>query len=614
MIVGPSRRLQAPDCQRRRPVWRGVGGLVAAVGLLGLPPACLGEEGVGVTPQPDRAMVVRIPGARIDGDPDGVQAPPRPPVKEQDERKGWQPGARSPRRYLAAPQRDGPPSRAVPPTGVRGPAALDSVPTPTGPAVEPRLDGQSRPPERPGNERLTEEPRPLGQEVREEKPPADRIPEPALREDAPSENGPSAQAQPRLRLSVDEPPVWRVPIGDQPAGDEGPSAHRTAEPDASPGAPETRAPVGDDDAAPIRLRVGPAGVGELPRPQVFADEPAPQDPPAQELPVAEPPGQDPPEDNAAAGQPSRSIAERIEISQDVGTPEEPEGEDAQATDGSPPGEAVLQDDATVAGPFSVTAADPRPTADNRGPVELRLAPSRPAAAPAVETIKVSVGPSAKVAVGSGQLPVGSRKSAVAESDNRQLTTDNRQPIHLSLKFPASKSATPPKTLRVRKTGPVGVATPKSTASAAAPGRPGMEPVIVAKLGPGAGSAKGTSPASGGAQPKTADKAAASSPRPIRLTIKGSKVISQSGGEAAPEEPPPASSGPEKDSKGSGSSAKEKSTSAGSAFPDHAGRAARAAARLNQWSLFGAKPAPPTPPEARAPRLLEASRPSTASLR
>lgn len=605
MIVGPRRRLQAPDRQRQRPVWRGVGGLVAAIGLLGLSPACLGEEGVGLTPQPDRAMVVRIPGARIDGDADGVQAPPRPPVKEQDERKGWQPGARSPRRYLAAPQRDGPPSRAVPPTGVRGPASLDSVPTPSAPAVEPRLDRESRPPERPGNERLTEEPRPVGQEVREEKPPADRIPEPALREDAPSENGPSAQAQPRLRLSVDEPPVWRVPIGDEPAGDKGPSARGAAEPDASPAVPETRAPVGDDDAAPIRLRVGPPGVGELPRPQVFADEPAPQDPPARELPVQEPPVQDPPEDNAAAGQPSRSIAERIEIARDVGTPEEPEGEDAQATDGSPPGEAVLQDDATVAGPSSMTAADPRPTVDNRGPVELRLAPSRPATAPVGERIRVSVGPS-------GKAPAGEKSAAGAVSSPSSPT--GQKPIHLSLKFPASKSATPPEALRVRKTGPAGAATPKSPAPAAALGRPGTKPVIVAKLGTGVGSAKGTSPASGGAQPKTADKAAGSALRPIRLTIKGSKVISQSGGEAASEKAPPASSGPEKDSKGSGSSAKEKSADAGSAPSDRGGHTARAAARLNQWSLFGAKPGSPAPSEARSPRLLDASRPPTASLR
>ncbi len=605
MIVGPRRRLQAPDCQRQRPVWRGGGGLVAAIGLLGLSAACLGEEGVGVTPQPDRAMVVRIPGARIDGDPDGVQAPPRPPVKEQDERKGWQPGARSPRRYLAAPQRNGPPSRAVPPTGVRGPAALDSVPTPSGPAVEPGLDGQSRPPERPGNEGLTEEPRPVGQEVREEKPPADRVPEPALREDAPSENGPSAQAQPRLRLFVDQPPVWRVPIGNEPAGDQGPSAHRTAEPDASPGVPETRAPVGDDDAAPIRLRVGPPGVGELPRPQVFDDEPAPQGPPAREPPVEEPPVQDPPEDNAAVGQPSRSIAERIEIAQDVGTPEEPEGEDAQATDGSPPGEAVLQDDAMVGGPSSLTAAGPQPTVDKRGPVELRLTPSRQTPASARETIRVTVG-------SPGESPAGGKSAAGAASS--PSSTPGPKPIHLSLKFPASKSATPPEALRIRAPGPAKAAKGAWPGSHASATRPAVEPVIVAKLGTGAGSAKGTSPASGGAQPKTADKAAASALRPIRLTIKGSKVISQSGGEAAPEKAPPASSGPEKDSKGSGSSAKEKSANAGSASPDSAGRAARAAARLNQWSLFGAKPAPPAPAEAGSPRLLEASRPSTASLR
>ena len=610
MIVRPRRRLQAPDCQRQRPVWRGVGRLVAALGLLGLSSACLGEEGVGLTPQPDRAMVVRIPGARTDGDADGVQAPPRPPVKEQDERKGWQPGARSPRRYLAAPQRDGPPSRAVPPTGVRGPASLDSVPAPSGPAVEPRLDGESRPPERPGNAGLTEEPRPVGQEVREEKPPADRVPEPALREDAPSENGPSAQAKPRLRLFVDQPPVWRVPIGDEPAGDEGPLARGAAEPDASPGVPETRTPVGDDDAAPIRLRVGPPGVGELPRPQVFADEPAPQGPPVQgpparEPPVEEPPVQDPPEDNAAAGQPSRSIAERIEIAQDVGTPEEPEGEDAQATDGSPPGEAVLQDDATVAGPSSATAADPRPTVDKRGPVELRLSPSRQTAASPRETIRVSVGsPSESPAVGKSDAGAASSPSS----------TPGQKPIHLALEFPAPKSTSPPEALRVRKTGPAGAATPKSPSPAATPGRPGAKPVIMAKLGTGAGSAEGTSPASGGARLKTADKAAGSALRPIRLTIKGSKVISQSGGEAAPEKAPPASSGPEKDSKGSGSSAKEKSADAGSASPDRGGHTARAAARLNQWSLFGAKPGSPAQSEAGSPRLLEASRPSTASLR
>ena len=605
MTAGPSRRLQVPDSQPLRVVWRGVGGLVAAIGLLGLPPASSGDEGVGLAPQHDRAMVVRIPGARVDSDAEGVQAPPRPPVTEQAERKGWQPGAASPRRYLAAPQRNGPPSRAVPSSRILPPSSLDSVPVPPSSVSEARADGESPIPGRPENGARTEEPRPIGREVREDKPPADRIPEPAFREDAPSENVPPAQAKPRLRLSIDQPPVWRVPIGDEPALDQGPPANGAAEPETKHDGPATGPVIGDEDAAPIRLRVGPPGVGELPRPQVFSDEPVPQDSPPRELPVQEPPVQDPPEDNPAAGQPSRSIAERIEMAREGDQPQEPEGEDAQVTDSAPPGEAVLQDDAPVANPSSVAAADPRPAADNRGPVELRLAPSRPAIAPVGERIRVVVGPP-------GEAPAGGKSAPGAASS--PSSTPGPKPIRVSLKFPASKSAPPPEALRVRKPGPAGAAKGASPRPDASIRRPGAEPVIVAKLGAGAGSVKRTSPAPDGARSNTADKAAGTGLRPIHLTIKGSTVISQSGGEATPEKTPPASSQPKADSKGGGASAKEKSASAGSASPDPVRHAARAAARLNQWSLFGAKLGSSAPPEAVAPRLLEASRPSTASLR
>ena len=575
MIVGPRRRLHPPGDQRYRPVWRGVGGLVAATVLLGLPRACLSQERLERTPQPDRPTVVRIPGTGIDSDADGVKTPPRPPVKEQAERQSWHPGVQGPRRYLAGPQRDGPPSRSPAPGPNLPPVSLDSMPEPRSWVHD---DGR----------------------------PAERIGEPEPRDDATHQNASPGQAEPRLRLSVDQPAPARTLTVDEPAQSPEAPESGTAAVDRTATAPAARPSTDEDGVAPIRLRVGPAGVEELPRPQVFADEPIPQGRPSREEPVEQAPAQDPPEESAAAGQPSRSIAERIEIARDGGRPdEEPEGEDAQATDASPPGEAVLADDAGVADPSSVAAADPRPAVDPRSPVEVRLTPSRQTAAPARETIRVSVGsPGGSPAV----------DNSVAGAASSPSGKPGPKPIHLSLKFPAPKSAKTPESRGARAPGPAGAASGALTRPDAPVLRPGVEPVIVAKLGTGEGSAKGRSPASGQSRLKTVDHAAGPAPRPIRLTIKGSSVITQSGGETTSDKSPPASSGPQKDSKGSGSSAKEKSASTRSGSPEAAGHAARAAARLNQWTLLGTKPVPPAPSEPGSPRLLEASRRSTASLR
>lgn len=453
------------------------------------------------------------------------------------------------------------------------------------------LGEKSPAPGQPDSRALTEEPRPPDQEVRETRPP---------------EDGPSADLKPRLRLSIDPGPVWQSPIRDHTPDGQGPLAPGPAEPDASPGVSEARAPVGGEHGAPIRLSVGPPSVGEIPRPQVFADEPGSQDLPARELPVQEPLAQDPPQDDPAAHEPGRSIAARMEIARQGDQPEEPEGEGAQVTDSSPPGEAVLEDDTPVAGPTAAGAVDPRKAADRVpghplgrcGPVELRLAPSRPVAAPTGERIKVWVGPTDKALVGEGPAARGGRLAT--------RPAPAQKPIHLSLKFPVPNPAATPEALRAQKSGPARAASGASSKPEALGRRLAREPVIVARLGTGAGSVKRSSPGSDAARSGTAARGEGPSLTPIRLTIKGSTVVFQSGGEGAVETAPAALSGAPDDSKRGGSPLRNKPADTGSPSQGSAGRAARAAARLNQWSLLGVKPGQPP--------LIEASRPSPVSPR
>ena len=137
---------------------------------------------------------------------------------------------------------------------------------------------------------------------------------------------------------------------------------------------------------------------------------------------------------------------------------------------------------------------------------------------------------------------------------------------------------------------------------------------MAKLGASAASVGKTSPAAKDAPSKTADKAAGTALKPIRLSIKGSTVTHQSVGDV-PEKAGATSPEPKKDSKAGGDepSAKEKSAAAGPS----AGAArslARAAARLKQWSVFAAKGDLATSAEIGKPKPLEAVRQSTASVR
>jgi hypothetical protein len=392
----------------------------------------------------------------------------------------------------------------------------------------------------------------------------------------------------------------------------------------------------DDDGAPIRLRVGPPGAGELPRPQVPASEQPAEEPPSQERlpdgPAAEASNRslaeriemlrqsDPPQE------PNPSLAERIEALRQGDTPEEPEGEVAQVTDGLAGAEAG----SPAVNRSEAAPGDPRPTTEGGAPVELKLSPNRPTQARAGQPIRLSVGPAGEVEIAEGPAAKGSSSSAPtgsasvgakgasspAASATAQpaRTASGQKPIHLSLKFPAPKSPTMSKGSAVAKPRPPGAAEPAAAGVATGAGGQGKEPVIVAKLGAGAASAGKTSPAAKDAQSKTADKAAGTALKPIRLSIKGSTVTHQSVGDVS-EKAGATSTEPKKDSKAGGDepSAKEKSAAAGPS----AGAArslARAAARLKQWSVFAAKADLRAPAEIGKPRLPEAVQGSTASLR
>ena len=546
-----SHRPGVQDRPRLWLVWRVALGAIVATGTFSSS-RVFSQDGPAVSPR-DRGqtMEVRIPGTGTEADLDGVQAPPRPPVKEQAERKAWSPISAGPRRVSAGLRREAPVARPAPSDRVMPPSSLDAIPLPRTSGAENGVDRETRSPERPDNVQRTEEPR-----------------EPT-----------ASIAQPMLRLSIDHAPSVEAPSGDE----------------------RTRAPA--------RLQV-----------QVDSqtDSSASQGP---EPGVAESTDQPPP----------LSLAERIEMLRGSRTPSEvpavPEAGAAgvaEATDGQPAREAsapgmAMAEDSGVAPREEPQTAEPQPS-----PVELRLATNRPRAEPAGETIKMSIEPPGKAHAEGPAASDDSPSLAQAGSPGVTLKVSSsgakptgaapapsgtkQKPIHLSMKFPAPKSAAVPKSLRVVKPPPAGAGQPMSPGLAATGNRSDKEPVIVAKLGSGASSAGKASasdvPAADAQKATTADL------KPIHLSIKGSTVTHQSVGETPTDKSSPASAEPEttpktddsppqdssKDStkESTKDSTKGKSAEGGSGPSSPDPKAAVAKARLRQWSLLSG-PRPSTLP-------------------
>ena len=380
MTAWSRHRPRRRNYQGQRLFWGVAVGLAVALGVFGLSKAFSGDESSGSAPPRDRAVVVRIPGAGADDDADGVQAPPRPPVKEQADRKAWNPGPTGPRRYSAASKREAPPARSAPPARIQPPSPLDAVALPQASAPESRPSGETQTTDRSGAGRPSDEPRPVGEGTK-----------------------------PTLRLFIDKLSVGerqRTPQDEEPAARE---PARVVE--------DARQGKGDEDGAPIRLRVGPPGAGELPRPQVLASEQPAEESPSQERlpdgPAAEASNRslaeriemlrqsDPPQE------PNPSLAERIETLRQGDTPEEPEGEVAQVTDSLAGAEAG----SPAANRSEAATGDPQPMAEGRAPVELKLSPNRPAQARAGQPIRLSVGPAGEVEIAEGPAAKGSSSSA-----------------------------------------------------------------------------------------------------------------------------------------------------------------------------------------------------------
>ena len=412
-----------------RPIRRIAVGLVVIAGVLGLSRAFSEDEAGGSAAKSDRGltergMMFRISGTQSETDLDEVQAPPRPPVKEEAERSGAYTRVLSPRPDLIPMRRSPPQARPASPTIVQPPSALDAVPVLPRPAPDIGREGQTQTAKPRGAGLRIQQPQGIAEEARARRDPTSdqgtpaEMPSRTAASDQP-DSGPASVVLPRPPAFADEPPAQEPPAE----------------------APVVQTP-------PLQEPPAEAPVVQTPPLQ----EPPADAPVVQTRPVQEPPAE---AEAPAAEQQVPPVAERIQELREDETPVEPGGEVAQITDDGPKARVV-----------GVSAAR-----ESAAPPAQKSTGGPPA--PQGATLKVWIGPApeapaaGKPAAGGSSSPTGPDASSTANGDSSKpaakavasatASAPGVKPLRLSLKFPLSPSAPVPKSLRVTNTRPPGAA-------------------------------------------------------------------------------------------------------------------------------------------------------------
>ncbi len=561
------------------------------------------DRAAGSTGRPDTVredQTIAIRPVLGDTDPSGlsdsVQAPPRPPVKEQAE------GGRSPFGSTLSPRTANIPRQS--------PGFYRAARSGPGRGSRPPIEPKEEPAVASDRERTSPAAGP--NDVPQEPSAASEVgvpPSSLAQGPAPDGDRPKAVTKPVLRFSIDQPLPAQVP--------EEPGPQR-ADVGREPLRLQLEGPPTGDNDAPIVLKSGAKpGIDRSMAPFEPTAPLEPTDPTLAERLARsrEPVLVDEPEEESRVGS-DRSEPAGEAIVQGAGDgvdpstdrvgptgenePPEPVNEPVLASDVPETPSAQPSDGSAAAGSFAPALASFERSAGAGPPVEFRWEPAPAERSPSRESIKLSVGPS-----DDGSRPLPATHSAPAKVSEEASVDLKLAPSSAGqagdAKAPARSAPAGPSAPGILKTpqAPIRLSmkfpSPKPAAPVSWAGKPGKEPVVVAKLGPSATGAGKPSAGSDGSSGKSPSEVRTAELKPIRLSIKEPAPKAKAG-------PNPAAGKKEAPAAGlrgfsaSGDLASKSFANSGSASPASDSATATgeqvALARWEQWSLLQPRKGPP----------------------